>query len=338
MEKLIKQCVGIDVAKNELDVTFSSMSLDQSITYVQSRKFKNTPKSFEKFKKWTLKFANKELPLFFTMESTGVYHEKLACFLFENEFNLSVVLPNKASNYAKTLDVKTVTDKEASKYLSRMGLEKKLDLWRKPDEIFNKIKQLTREREQLMKNKTIASNQLHAEQSGAWVNSESVKRAKKRMKFIAEQIAAIATELEQLINENPELKKKIDFVTSIPGVGLITAATVIGETNGFGIIENKRQLVSYCGYDVIRKDSGTSVHSKPRISKRGNKHVRRAMHYPALSSIKCNEQSKNTFKRIVEKTSIKMKGAVAVQRKLLILIYTLWKKEEYFDEAFYQKK
>jgi transposase len=120
-------------------------------------------------------------------------------------------------------------------------------------------------------------------------------------------------------------------VVSIKGIGIITAAIVVGETNGFSTIKNKRQLVSYTGYDIVRKDSGTSVHSKPRISKKGNRHIRKAMHFPALSSIRSDEKTKNTFIRIVQKHGIKMKAAVAIQRKLLVLMYTLWKKEEYFN-------
>lgn len=57
-------------------------------------------------------------------------------------------------------------------------------------------------------------------------------------------------------------------MTSIPGVGILTAAIVLGETNGFELIRNKRQLTSYAGLDVKEKLSGTSVKGKPRISKK----------------------------------------------------------------------
>ena len=120
-------------------------------------------------------------------------------------------------------------------------------------------------------------------------------------------------------------------MTSPKGIGLITSATVLGETNGFKEIENKRQLTSYSGYDVIRKDSGTSVMSKPRISKRGNRHIRKAMYFPALTAIKHDSNQKDHYIRMVQKHGIKMKGAVAIQRKLLILMYTLWKKKEFYD-------
>lgn len=334
MKKIIKQCIGIDVSQKEIDVTFGTYELDQNIEFLESKKFKNNEKGFSAFLKWSFKLADKEVPLFFVMEATGVYHELLACFIHDHHHKVIVVLPNRARNYSKTLEIKTITDKEASKSLARMGLEKRMDLWVKPDPAYNNLKQLTREREQLQKIKTATKNQIHAESKSAWVNTKSIARAIKRLKVLEFQIAEIEKEIHDFSKNQPNLDRKLQFMTSIKGVGLITAATIVGETNGFLSIKNKRQLVSYAGYDVIRKDSGTSVHSKPRISKKGNKHIRKAMHFPALASIRHNEQNKDQFVRLVQKHGIKMKAVVAIQRKLLVLMYTLWKKEEYFDSDF----
>src|SRR6185436_16002358 len=103
------------------------------------------------------------------------------------------------------------------------------------------------------------------------------------------------------------------------------------ETNGFDLIRNKRQLASYAGFDVKEKESGTSVKSIPKISKRGNKYLRKAMHLPALAAIRHDERFKAVFVRLMSKHDIKMKAAVAVQRKLLELMYTLFKKQIAYD-------
>jgi len=91
----------------------------------------------------------------------------------------------------------------------------------------------------------------------------------------------------------------MENITSIPGVGRTTALAILGETNGFELIRNKRQLVSYAGLDVAEKTSGTSVKHKTRISKKGNVHIRKAIYYPALSAIKNSECHKEFYKRIV---------------------------------------
>ena len=130
------------------------------------------------------------------------------------------------------------------------------------------------------------------------------------------------------------MKKMLLLICSIPGIGLLTAATVLAETNGFELIRNKRQLASYAGFDVKEKQSGTSVKGKPSISKRGNKYLRKAMHLPALSAIRHDERFKAIFARIVSKHGIKMKAAVAVQRKLLEMIYTISKNQVPYNKNY----
>jgi transposase len=335
MEKIIKQCVGIDVSQDHLDVTFGVYRMDQSVELLESHKFKNHQQGFEKLLKWALKRTEEQIPLFFVMEATGVYYEKLACYLNEENQKVSVILPNRGAAYARSLTVKTVTDKEASRSLTQMGLEKKLPLWSKPEPLYHQLKKLSRERGQLQQAKTVFLNQIHAEGTGAWASKDSIARSKKRISMLEKQIKEIEKEIENLIKENPDLNRKVSCLTSIKGVGIVTAAAIIGETNGFSLFKNKRQLVSYAGYDVIRKDSGTSVMSKPRISKRGNRHIRKAMHFPALTSIRHDQENKNHYTRMIAKHGIKMKAAVAIQRKLLVLMFVLWRRETYFDPHFY---
>ena len=338
MKHITKQSIGIDCAKNDFAVTYSRCDSEMNLEHVSSRVFLNTNKGFEDFLKWQDKRSDSNVFLPFVMEATGVYHERLACFLSDSGKFVSVIFPNRAKAFSKTLVVKTVNDKESSKALATMGIEKKMDQWKKPDPTFNRIKQLTREREQWQKHNTQAKNQLHAENAGAWINKKTIARLTKQILFLNKLIQEIEQELKAVLNQNKELKEKVDKVITIPGVGLITALTVIGETNGFKSMKNKRQLVSYSGYDIVEKSSGTSVRSTPRMSKKGNRHIRKALHLPSLSSIRHNSDSKDLFARIVAKHGIKMKAVVAVQRKTLVLIYTLWKNNQVFDPQYLENK
>ncbi len=128
------------------------------------------------------------------------------------------------------------------------------------------------------------------------------------------------------------------LICSLPGVGLLTAAIVLAETNGFELIRNKRQLASYAGFDVKEKQSGTSVKGKPKISKKGNKHLRKAMHLPALTAIRHDERFKAIFARLVSKHGIKMKAAVAVQRKLLEMVFTIYKTNKKYYKDYLTKE
>jgi len=330
--KIMKQVLGTDVAQKELVVCLGRMD-DSLIPQLYARKtFANTTKGFEAMLLWVKKLTVDTIAVRYVMEATGVYHESLAYFLEEKGYEVSIVLPNKISNYFRTLDVKTVTDKTASEAIAQFGLERALDCWKRPKEIFRNLKQLTRERAQIVEHRTMAKNQLHAEETEAYPNRSSVARIKTQIRLCNKQVAEIKREITSLVKQEKDVDKSIETICSIPGIGLLTAVTVLAETNGFELIRNKKQLTSYAGLDVKEKQSGTSVKGKATISKRGNRHVRKAMHLPALAAIRVEERFKAIFIRLVSKHGIKMKAVVAVQRKLLELIYTLYKTNTVFDK------
>ena len=145
-------------------------------------------------------------------------------------------------------------------------------------------------------------------------------------------------DIATLLKSHPEVKTRVDNICTIPGVGELTAVTVLAETNGFELIRNKKQLTSYAGFDVKEKQSGTSVKGKPRISKRGNRHLRKSMHLPSLSSVKYNQSHKVLYVRIVSKSGIKMKALIAVQRKMLELIFVIDKNQNPYENDYHQKR
>ena len=150
MKKIVKQVVGIDVAQKELVVSLGRMYDDWTPELYAGKSFANTQKGFEKLMQWVNKQMDEFVCIGYVMEATGVYHEPLAYFLDEKSQQISIILPNKMSNYMRTLDVKTITDKTASEAIAKFGLERKLDLWKKPKEIYRSMKQLTRERDQIV--------------------------------------------------------------------------------------------------------------------------------------------------------------------------------------------
>lgn len=336
--KLLKQVLGIDVAQKELVVTLGRLHEDLTIELYAHNVFKNTDNGFLKLTQWIEKLTDKATKIRYVMEATGVYHQKFSYYLDQKKEDLSIVLPNKISNYMRTLEIKTVTDKTCSEAIARFGLERKLENWKKPKEIFRTLKQLTRERRQITDERTMVKNQLHAEQAEAMPHFSSIERLNRRIHFLNTLEKEIKNEIQDSIKGNKELARELDYICTIPGVSILTAATVIGETNGFELIRSKKQLTSYAGLDVKEKLSGTSVKGKPAISKRGNRYLRSCLHLPALSTIKWDDNFRDQYARIVAKHGIKMKGCVAVQRKLLELIYTIYKNKTVYDKDFESKK
>jgi len=338
MKQILKQVLGIDVAQKELVVTLGRMFNDLTIDLYAYKVFKNNGPGIISLLKWTKSQIDNDIEVRFVMEATGVYHQKFAYYLDEKNHNLSVVLPNKISNYMRTLDTKTITDKTASRAICQFGLERNLDAWHRPRKTYKELQQLTRERNQIVDERVVIKNQLHAENAENEPHKGSLKRMNARIKFLNKQEKEIKKEINEIVKNDLELKKELVNICTIPGVGMLTAVTVLAETNGFELIRNKRQLTSYAGLDVREKQSGTSVKMKTKISKQGNRNLRKAMHLPSLSAVKYNETHKELYRRLVEKSGIKMKALVAVQRKLLELIYLIHKNKTTFNGDYEQEK
>jgi len=338
MKNIVKQVTGIDVDQKELVVCLGRMCNDWTPELYAHKTFKNNKKGFERLMAWVKKLTDASVEVRYVMEATGVYHESLAYYLADQGQALSVVLPTKTSNYFKTLEVRTITDKTASRAIARFGLERKLENWQRPSPVYKQLRQLTRERDQVVQSRTMMKNQLHAEKSEAEPNQSSLKRLKQRIRLLDKQETEIKKEISAVLKQDKEAKSAAGLIRTIPGVGELTAAIILAETNGFELIRSKKQLTGYAGLDVREKQSGTSVKGKPRISKRGNKHLRKALHMPSLQATRRNESHKDLYVRLVSKHGIKMKGAVAVQRKILELSYILVKNNQAFDPDYQSKK
>ncbi len=133
----------------------------------------------------------------------------------------------------------------------------------------------------------------------------SIKRYNERISMIDDQIDDIEKEINAYLKEDKAVYKKYKNIKTIPGVSMITAATVIGETNGFAAILNQKQLTSYAGYDVKLNESG-KYKGKSKISKQGNAHIGRVLHFPAQTAITYNKPLSKFFEGINQRKDKRM--------------------------------
>jgi transposase len=330
----LKYSVGNDISKEKFDACVSIIDKLQNVKIVASKSFYNTPSGFKLFKEWQESKCKLDLPVVITMEATGIYYEKLAWFLYRQGLYVSVVLPNKAKKYMQGVGIKSKNDKIDAAGLARMGAEQSLLRWEAPKEAIVKLRDITRQRESLQEAKTVFNNQLSAYVCGEFVNENIVKNFGELISLLNKQIKETEKMIQEIIASNEEIKVKVDKIVEIKGVSTITVATIIAETNCFEEFSNQRQLVSYAGYDIIENQSGKHI-GKTKISKKGNAHIRRILYMPSFNVVAYKEPVfVNLYELVFEKTKIKMKGYVAVQRKLLCLIYTLWKKNEKYNRNF----
>jgi transposase len=303
-----------------------------------STKFSNSLSGFKLLQGWILKHHKvKELPLVVVMEATGVYYENCALYLFKEGLSVSVLLPNKAKKWMQSEGLKSKNDKIDAQGLAKMGAEKNLEVWQPAAEFYYQLRSMTRHYQGLQEQKTAIGNQLHADEQGMYQNKQVLRDMNQMITLLDKQISRMAETIEGHLQSDEKVKEKVDSICAIKGVGVLTVAVLLSETNGFALFKNAPQLVSYAGYDVVENQSGSHV-GKTRISKKGNSRIRRALNMPALNMVKYKQKVfVDLYERTFEKHHIKMKSYVAVQKKLLVLIYGMWKNGTKYDENYGKK-
>jgi transposase len=332
MSKLI---IGIDISMNDFYACIKVRTDDNNIKIKGTRSFENSDQGFENFLTWSLKQKkDNDWSVRFVMEATGVYYENLAYYLHSQNQKVSVVLANKIKNYIKSLNVKTKTDKVDAKTIASFGVERELENWEPMSPMYKTLRDLCRELLSLKKEKQRAQSQLHALEKAHQKLKTVIKLKKEQIAFFEKAIDLVKKDIKATVKKDPALEDRISKLETIPGLGYETVVILVSETNGFTLFKNMRQVISYAGMDVTHNESGM-FKGKTRISKRGNSRIRQALYMPALSACRANEHIKELYQRIHNRNpETKRKGIVAGMRKLLILSYILWVKDEEYNSQY----
>ena len=337
MSRVLKKCLGIDVSKLSLSPCLGFLTDDLIKEFESHEDVSNDSKGYKTLLEWLRQRIDSKENFIIVMEATGVYHQRVAHYFYEHGFDVCVMHSGRVKRYAQSLVQRSKTDALDSRMLSMLGLERTIELWHPPSLSLQQLKALSRERSTLLKDRTVETNRQGAIKSSVTNNVKASRRHKARLKLIDLQIESIEEEMRCLISKDQVLEGKIQYLESIPGVSFITAATVVGETLGFESIRSGKQLASYAGYDVVLRESG-NFRGKTRISKKGNSYIRAALHMPSMTCVRCNPTLKTFYNRLKPNKAKPLVALIAVQRKLLILMYTLWKNEVNYDAEFESKK
>jgi transposase len=146
-------------------------------------------------------------------------------------------------------------------------------------------------------------------------------------------MAKLRQKAQRIVQKDPELQRRWQYLLSVPGIGEVSALQILGELATLPATLDARQWVAYCGLDPKRHESGSSVHSKPRISKAGNHYLRRALYMPALVAVRHDAAAAGFYRRLQERGKAKLVALTAVMRKLLHGIYGMFRHGQHYDGA-----
>lgn len=328
-----RQCVGIDVSKNKFTACLCMYRWGCADDSTVSIDFNNNKNGFNQLVKWARREAVKENPIYFLMEPTGTYYEDLAVHLSKLSFTVFVIPGNRVKSFFNEIGIKTKTDGVDAYGLAFMGASKPyLTPWTPPSPTYRELRQLTRMHVQFQDIITILKNQREALTHSYEPSHEAIKHLDSLLRSANKKLEDNLAAIKVLASSDKEIAEKITYVSSIKGIGYLTAAILLAETNGFQMFSSRKQVASFAGLDVVARQSG-SLNPPRRISKQGNKYIRRALFMCAMTSSYRNPHMMSFYLRLIEKKNSGVAYS-AIMRKLLLLAFTLCKNKKFYDPKY----
>ena len=300
--------VGIDVAKNKLDLADSTSTKCRTIT--------NDHKGFITIKKKMRKIK----PDLIILESTGGYERSLVIELVEANLPVIVINPRRVYLFKNADAQLAKTDAIDARTLVKFGLTMKPEF--RP--LINKktlvLKELITRRRQLIKMQSSEKQRLDQ------AISIKVKRSiKKSLKLLEQQIDAIDNELQKQFDEDENYRNKRELLANIPGVGPVTTQTLLVEVPELGTL-NRKQIAALVGVAPLNRDSGKK-NGKRKIYG-GRSFVRKTLYMATFNAIQHNPVIKKYYQHLIENGKPTKVARIACMHKLIIIINAMFRKNE----------
>jgi transposase len=261
------------------------------------------------------------------MEATGSYGEALAAYLYSAGHRVSIVNPAVIKAFAATEMSRTKTDKTDAGLIARYCLKHQPPAWSPPPPEISELQALVRRLEALLEMRQQESNRLEAG-IAAQVVRESVAD---HIDYLDQQIKQTHSLIKDHIDRHPKLKQQRDLLSSIPGIGELTASKLLAEIIDINHYSSARQVAAFAGLVPRHNRSGTSVRGRPRLCKIGTARLRKALYLPAIVATQHNPVIKRMSQRLRERGKCPMLIIGAAMRKLIHIAYGVLKSGKPFD-------
>jgi transposase len=206
--------------------------------------------------------------------------------------------------------------------------------WQAPSEEERTLRALSRRREELVHLLTSEKNRLEKLDNMASPSEEVIKSVQEHIQYLKAAIANIAEDIDAHINTHPTLKRNSEFLRSIPGIGEVSTATVLGEAGDISKFEGVKQFTSFVGIAPMEYTSGSSVFKRSRISRRGNARIRHCLYMATMIAVRINPVLREFYKRLLERGKGKKVALIASMRKLLHVIWGVLKNQSMFEPQY----
>jgi transposase len=315
---------GIDVSAKELVVVVERQGVREAV-----HKFCNTPAGHQQLKQYLMR---SDTGLRVCLEATGLYGLDVALLLQSTPgLEVMVANPRAVKNFAQALFQRSKSDQLDANVLLEYAARMPFQAWQPPSQAALELTAVARRLQALTEQASAEKNRLHA--LGATTASLRIVVAdvKRSLRGIEKAHIRLTRAARQIIADHAPLRRRFHLLRSLPGVGEISALQLLGELVLIPANADVRQWVAYAGLDPREYSSGSSLRKRTRISKVGNRHVRRAFYMPALTAAHHHPVFHAYYQHVQAAGKCKMVALVAVMRKLLHAIFGMFKHDAEFD-------
>ncbi len=298
---------GIDVCKARLDVFVHPIG--QKLTVG------NDPAGLKRLKKSLAAYQ----VVLVVMEATGKFHREAHRNLSAGGFAVAVVNPLRSRLFAEAIGALAKTDTVDARMLAILGESLGPGITPPPSGLVEILQELVHGRDAAVTARTAILNRL-----GTSKAKRLILELKRQLKAVKIAIANLDIEIKRLIAGDPVLARRLDVLTSIPGVGPVAAIALIVGLHEIGALSAK-QAAMIAGLAPVARDSGE--HNGPRHIRGGRADVRKALYMAAVSAARFNPALKLFYSRLIAAGKKPKVALTAVMRKLVVLANTLLRED-----------
>lgn len=308
--------LGVDVAKNKLDVCLLNPENDQR----RAKTVPNTPEGFTELRDWLIRQTVPDLgQVHLILEATGVYHEPVALWFFAAGASVSVVNPAQTKAFGQGLAVRTKTDARDSHVLARYGALVQPALWQPPTPEIRELHALIARLDAVEAD--LRREQNRQEKAEVIPRPTTVAESlQQHIDFLKAEATRLQTALQDHIDRHPSLRQDRDLLLSIPAVGEKTAQRLVAVLRSRPF-QSADQATAFLGLVPIECQSGSSLHRRPRLSKAGAPRIRAALYMAAVVATRYNPHIRTLYERLLARGKAKRAALGAAMRKLVQLAF-----------------
>jgi transposase len=305
--------VGIDVSKARLDVAVRPAG--------EAWQVSNEAASLE-----TLVERLQALqPAVIVLEASGGLERPVARALHQAGLSVAVVNPRQVRDFAKAAGRLAKTDALDAHVLAHFAEAMQPDPQPEPDEPTEQLKALLTRRHQLVEMLIAEKNRKYT--APEWL----LPQLEEHIEWLERELEELDRQIGDLQDATAAWQEQVQVLQSVPGVGPVTGATLLGYLPELGRLDRK-QIAALVGVAPLNRDSGQRRGERTIWGGRGQ--VRTAIYMCTVSAIRCNPVIREFYHRLRKAGKPKKVALVACMRKLLVILNAMMKRRTFWQPQF----